>query len=80
MYKLTNYSKHYVVNFNFLIRLAVDVNAAANIASNQLSTSSSQKIGTIRVYGGTLDCLTSTYRLEGLRGIYSGLGVSLGGI
>ena len=32
-----------------------------------------------RVYRGTVDCLRTTYALEGIRGVYAGFGVTLAG-
>eukprot|EP01034_Spumella_vulgaris_P037086 gene37086-45752_t len=34
---------------------------------------------TSRLYTGTFDCLSITYRTEGIRGVYAGLAISLGG-
>jgi hypothetical protein len=55
--------------------------AIAPPASASSSSGGSGGSGTSgrRVYGGTFDCLRSTYQLEGVRGVYSGFGVSLAG-
>lgn len=55
----------------------MDVGSSSSTSAK--SSSSSDSSG-VRQYRGTFDCLQSTYKLEGLRGVYAGFGVSLAGI
>ena len=54
--------------FNQLTRLAADI-----------GSSSGNGVGGARLFSGTFDCLRSTYKYEGVKGIYSGFSVSLAG-
>lgn len=68
-------------------RLAVDVGSSSTTSTRTKTASSnsgsgrgSSSGGSSRMYSGTFQCLQSTYQLEGVRGIYSGFGVSLSGV
>jgi hypothetical protein len=59
--------------------LSTATTAAASAALASPASAPGSGVGGRRVYGGTFDCLRSTYQLEGVRGVYSGFGVSLAG-
>lgn len=50
-----------------------------DLLPNRLAVDSLSNNLHVRQYRGTVDCLRTTYRLEGLRGVYAGAAISMFG-